>query len=176
MSSLVLLSTYIQTARLILEPINREYAEDIFRFFTPEITQYMMPAPPECIDDTHAFIDMSIVQMQQGNALQLQILEKDTREFIGCCGIHDIHLPHPALGICIKKPAHGNGYGKEAVQGMIEWAKASIDYEYLRYPVDKRNIPSKRIPEQLGGIIGRELKKINQAGNELDEIEYWIYP
>jgi hypothetical protein len=59
---------------------------------------------------------------------------------------------------------------------MIEWAKASIEYEYLRYPVDKRNIPSKRIPEQLGGIIGRELKKINQSGNELDEVEYQIYP
>jgi RimJ/RimL family protein N-acetyltransferase len=119
---------------------------------------------------------MSIVHMQQGNALQLQILYKDTREFIGCCGIHDIHSPHPALGIWIKKPTHGNGYGKEAVQGMIEWAKASIDYEYLRYPVDKRNFPSRRIPEQLGGIIGRELTKINQSGNELDEIEYWIYP
>lgn len=170
-----LLSTHIHTARLILEPINHEYAEEIFRFFTSEVTQYMMPAPPTGIDDTLAFIEMSIIQMQQGIALQLQILHKDTREFIGCCGIHEIHTAHPVLGIWIKKPAHGNGYGKEAVQGMIEWLRTSLDFEYLCYPVDKRNIPSRKIPEQLGGIIGRELKKVNQSGYELDEVEYWIH-
>ena len=44
------------------------------------------------------------------------------------------------------------------------------------YPVDKKNISSRKIPESLGGIIETEYKTTNMAGKILDEVEYRIYP
>ena len=58
---------------------------------------------------------------------------------------------------------------------LITWARNSLDFNYLVYPVDKRNIASKRIAELNGGKIKAEYKKVNLVGFELDEVEYWIY-
>jgi [ribosomal protein S5]-alanine N-acetyltransferase len=107
--------------------------------------------------------------------LVLAILEEEKSEFLGLAGLHNIKSKTPEIGIWIKKSAHGNKYGLEAITAFIHWAKTNIDYTHLRYPVDKRNIASRRIPEMNGGIIMKEYKKINQRGFELDEVEYWIY-
>ncbi len=81
----------------------------------------------------------------------------------------------PELGIWLKKEAHHNGYGLEAIDAIVNWAKTHLQYKALKYPVDKRNAASKRIPEKLNGVPAKEYKKINLSGNVLDEIEYWIY-
>jgi hypothetical protein len=44
------------------------------------------------------------------------------------------------------------------------------------YPVDKRNIASRKIPVGNNGKIVKEEKSKGIAGNELDEYEYRIYP
>jgi RimJ/RimL family protein N-acetyltransferase len=117
----------------------------------------------------------SFNSLEKGNDLQMVILKKQLNEFIGCAGVHQIGAKDPELGIWIKKSAHGNKYGLETITALIAWARKNIDFNYLRYPVDKRNRASRRIPEQNGGIIKREFKGINQKGFELDEVEYWIY-
>lgn len=58
---------------------------------------------------------------------------------------------------------------------FYDWACENISFDYIKYPVDKRNIPSRKIPESLGGVIAREYKSINQSGFDLDEVEYYIY-
>ncbi|HMA63891.1 MAG: GNAT family N-acetyltransferase [Fibrobacterota bacterium] len=170
-----LTSVRIKTDRLILLPIDYLHAEEIFTNFDTGITQYMFPKPAENIGGTNAFIKTALEELANGTTLQLQILVDNTNEFIGCAGLHRIDSQNPELGIWIKKTSHGNGYGIEAITGMIIWARENLEFDYLAYPVDKRNYPSRRIPEKNGGILGREFKKINQAGFELDMIEYWIY-
>ena len=51
-----------------------------------------------------------------------------------------------------------------------------MKFNYLIYPVDKRNIASIRLPEKNNGKIMKKEKSFGEAGNELDEYEYWIYP
>ncbi len=60
--------------------------------------------------------------------------------------------------------------------GLKKWIDENIEYEYIKYPIDKKNFPSRRIVEALGGGIRDEYKKKNLSGNILDEVEYWIYP
>jgi len=76
----------------------------------------------------------------------------------------------------IKKSAHGNKYGREAVRGLKEWIDDHMKYRYISYPVDRKNIPSRKIPESLGGIVEAEYEKESQSGNILDVVEYRIYP
>lgn len=164
----------INTNRLSLIPITRDHAPEIFCEFTKEITTFMYPKPADKIKETYQFIDGAIVKNNTGEQLQMVILNKETKEFLGCAGLHDIKTRTPELGIWLKKSAHGFGYGQETIAGLESWAQKNLDFDYLKYPVDKRNIPSRKIPESLGGVIAAEFKQKNLFGDELDEVEYRI--
>jgi len=165
----------VLSAHLRQIPIIEDYAEEIFRSFTEEITPYMYPKAAEKIEDTLAFIRPSMKQNTAGTNLQMVILDKETGEFLGCCGLHNIHTEAPELGIWIKKSAHGHGYGLEAVTAMIGWAREQLKYDHLIYPVDRRNFASRRIPLANGGILKKEYQEVNQSGTTLEIEEYWIY-
>lgn len=167
--------TTITTKRLKLVPISEAFAEEIFREFTPEITRYMFPAAPKHINDTLDFIHSAQAKLKSGKELNLVILNNTTNEYLGGCGIRALQTPTPEVGIWIKKSAHGNKYGREAVKGLKEWLDDRFQYDYIRYAVDRNNISSRKIAESLGGIVAKEYKKKSLAGIELDEVEYWIY-
>ena len=165
----------IFTNRLLLLPISQKYKEEIFREFTKEITTYMFPRPPQDLVETEEFINDSLGEIQTGNHLVLVILKKDSQEFLGCTGIHDLQSKHPELGIWLKKPAQGKGYGLETITALKRWADENLDYQYLIYDVDQANLPSRRIPEKLGGEITRHYAKTNLSGRALYILEYKIF-
>jgi len=169
------LKTIIETDRLLLVPISLDFDKDIFREFTKEITVYMFPKTPDKIEETREFIKSSLEKMKKNEELQAVILGKETHEFLGCAGLHLINTSTPEFGIWVKKSAHGNNYGKEAIFGLKKWADENLHYEYILYPVDKDNIPSRRIPESLGGIVTSQFDKKNLSGKILHEVEYRIY-
>lgn len=165
----------IESPNLIIKAISLDYAPDIFKEFTPEITVYMSPKSPDKIEETIAFINTATQENETGVSFQAVIVDKNTGEFIGCTGLHHIDTPYPEFGVWIKKSAHGHGYGKEAVLAMKTWADQNLTYEYLLYPVDKANIASSRIPESMGGKVVKEYTKTGLGGNILNIVEYRIY-
>lgn len=167
------LTVEITTSRLLLVPIAIKYKDEIFLEFTEEITTYMYPNPAQTIAETEAFIQNSIQQLQDGTNLQVVILDKETHEFLGCAGLHNLGKA-PRLGIWLKKAAHGNKYGLEAITALKNWADQNLDYEYISYPVDKNNIPSRKIPEALGGKVIKEYEKVTPSGKILYALEYQI--
>ena len=169
-------SVTIETQNLLLRSITPDHTEEIFREFTPEITTYMFPKSPEKIEETAAFVESAMKGNEEGRDLQIVILKKSTGEYLGKGGVHHIDTKTPELGIWIKKSAHGNGYGKEAVTALKEWTDEHLEYEYLLYPVDEANHASRRIPESLGGKVFREYDKENMGGRMLHLLEYRIYP
>ena len=165
----------IKTSRLKLLPTSPEFAEDMFKEFTAEVTRYMGPSPSKSIDETLKFIEDSLECMRQGDHLQFVILNRESGEFLGCCGLHGQGKPQtPELGIWIKACAHGNGYGKEAIFGLKRWADENLKYEYLIYPVDRRNQASIRIPEALGGEVFKQDTTERADSSNLDLVVYKI--
>jgi len=135
----------------------------------------MYPKPADKIDETLEFINNSINNMKTNSELILAITKKYNSEFLGCCGLHIKETPDtPELGIWLKKSAHGNKYGQEAIKTLIDWCKENIEFDYLIYPVDKKNIPSRKIPESLGGTIFREEIVKTMNNTYLDEVIYKI--
>lgn len=169
-----LLSVEITTNRLRLKPISVVYKKEIFSEFTEDITKYMCPQSPQYISETEAFIESAILDLEKGSELILVILKKDSQEFLGCAGLHGMLGKTPEFGIWLKKIAHGHKYGLEAIIGIKNWAEKNLDYDCFLYPVDRANLPSRKIPEALGGKVIREYehKKIN--GNILYLVEYRI--
>jgi RimJ/RimL family protein N-acetyltransferase len=94
---------------------------------------------------------------------------------LGICGIHRIHTAKPELGIWLKQQAQGNNFGKEAICLLKNWADRNLNYEYCLYSVDQKNIPSRKIPESLGGQVFHEYQLTNQSGTILNLLQYRIY-
>ncbi len=170
-----LMNVEIATKRLLLKPISLKYKKDIFKEFTDEVTVFMEPRSAKDISETEEFIRTSVKGLKEGSNLQLVVLENKSGEFLGCTGLHHIDRKDPELGIWIKRSAHGNKYGKEAITAIVKWAEKNLDYDYILYPVDKENIASKKIPESLGGQIAKEYDKKNMNGEILHAVEYRIY-
>jgi len=165
----------IETKNLCLKGIVLDYKGDIFKEFTAEICTHMFPKPADKIEETIEFIRKSIKENKKGSNFQIVILDKESKYFLGCGGLHHINRRIPELGIWIKKSAHSHGYGKEAIIALKEWADKNLDYKYIIYPVVEENYPSRRIPEFLGGKIVREYDEINMSGKNQHLLEYRIY-
>lgn len=161
----------IETERLLLVPITMHYAEDLFQEFTSEITRYMSPQPTKDISGTKQFIQSSIEKMDAWKNYQAVILDKKTKEFLGCVGLHNIDEAILELWIRVKKSAHGKKIGREAVTGLETRAQKNLNFEYLFYPVDKDNIPSRKIAESLWWIVQKDIN-----GNEIVQTEATIDP
>ena len=165
----------IETKRLKMIPINESHTRDVYTNFTKSITSLMYPQPTGHIEEAEKFVLSSIEGLKEGTNLQLVILLKDTEEFLGCLGLHHVGTKDPELGVWVKKSAHSNGYGLEGIRGVVKWAKENIKFEHLKYPVDKNNKSSRRIPIALGGKFMKSYKLLNMnKTKELDIVEYWI--
>lgn len=174
-TELDLLSVRIEAARVVLLPVSREVAGDILQEFTAAVTRYMVPKPVEHMDEVHAFIDVSRERMAAGDELVARIHHRATGEFLGICGLHNrTRGETPELGIWLKVGAHGSGFGREAIHTLAAWAKAHLEFAYLIYPVDKHNVPSRRIAESLGGVVMRKTRRESMSGYMLDELVYRI--
>jgi RimJ/RimL family protein N-acetyltransferase len=166
----------ITAERVRLLPISEEYAGEVFKNFTPEVTTYMVPQPAISLEDTLIFISNARQGMEWGENLQFVIVLKESDEFLGCCGLHGHGCPTtPELGIWLKQAAHGSHYGREAITAVKQWADKYLRYSYLTYPVDRDNIPSRKIPESLGGEIYEESLCPTRDGRFLDIVIYRIY-
>jgi glycyl-tRNA synthetase len=166
----------IEGERVILKVISLDYLDDIFANFTNEITTYMFPQSSGKIEDTQKFIEEARQKTLTSDDLQLVILDKKTNEFIGFCGLHSPSSKSPEFGIWIAKNKHGNGYGREAIANLKNWADENLQAECYIYPVDKNNVPSQKIPESLGGNMIHNYKKKNQTGEKVLDLQVYRIP
>jgi lysophospholipase L1-like esterase/RimJ/RimL family protein N-acetyltransferase len=166
----------LETERLILKPIQLSDAEAIFHFFTKEVTTYMLPAPAKKIEDTESFINSAIKAREAHEEIVWVARLKYDDTFVGCMGLHKMNTDTPELGLWIQEGLFGKKLGLEGIKGIVKYAREHVPHHYLIYPVDRRNISSRNIPETLGGIVKKHYPKESASGSVLDIIEYWIYP
>jgi len=165
----------INTERLILKPISEEFISEVNQYFTTEITVYMPYDPDGNKQDTINFIQSSIDNLKNQTEIVFVILNNSNKEFIGCCGIHNINSESVKIGLWIKKDSQSKGFGKETVTNLLHFIEANFNIDYIIYPVDEENIRSRKIPEGLGfEEFNRYLKPKNDVKN-LNIIEYRKY-
>lgn len=157
-----------------LRPITIEDKDDIFKEFTKEIVTYMYPPVPKSIDETIDFIESSIATMEAGLNIQLCITDSNTGEFLGCVGLHRIDMEIPEFGIWLKKSAQGRGIGRKSTQILYDFACQNLEHKIYKYPVDKRNTSSRKIPQSLGGFEYSYEMHERPEGEPLDIVVYHI--
>jgi len=167
--------TELLTERLLLRPTSVKYSKEVFDHFTDEVTVLMLPSTPKEESETIEYLKSAEEKNKNGENYEILIFLKDTDEFIGGGGINHIDTETPELGIWVKKQAHGKHYGREAITALKEWADQNLQYQYLKYPVEISNVPSRKIPESLGGKVVKEYDVQNQNGLTQHLVEYQIF-
>ena len=157
-----------------MRPVHPDFAPAIFAEFTPEICRHMFPQPPRRIGDTLDYIAGARAAMGAGEELAVSLFHRSSGDFLGGAGMHRLKSDAPEVGIWIKLSAHGQGYGLEAVAGLVRWTFATAAPRHVIYPVMVENWRSRRIPERLGGTLTRRFQKANAAGVMRDLAEYAI--
>jgi [ribosomal protein S5]-alanine N-acetyltransferase len=168
-------SVEIFTARLRLTPVVEDDAEDIFREFTPAIATYMIPSPPDSILGTHAFVEQTKGRRVGDRELIVTLRTREEARFVGVVGLHALAVPKRAeIGLWLAADTHRKGLGFEGCSALLAWAEECFDLDVVEYPVDRRNIASRKLAEKLGGRITDERRQATQSGAVLDEVVYAI--
>jgi len=169
--------TRIETERLLIRPTGLVDLDSIFGEFTDQITIYMFPRPARSIDETAKFIADSIEGQINGTNYQVtMVIRDDPTSFVGSSGIHHPDSRTPELGLWVAGRYQGKGFGTETITALCEWAAEEVHCDYLKYPVDRANTASRKIPEGLGGDVEDEYDLITPDGRTLNILEYRIYP
>ncbi|WP_269526627.1 GNAT family N-acetyltransferase [Coraliomargarita parva] len=161
--------------RIVLAAVELADAPLIFESFTPEVTRYLVPVAPSKLAETESFLIHAQEVMSTGTDYICTVKDRKSGEFLGCSGIHGKaeHAP-PELGIWLKTAVHGRGYGQETIRLLCDWLFAATGSREVLYPVDRANLPSRHIPEKLGGVLVDERTDYKQNGEPMDVVVYRI--
>ena len=172
--TLALLTVRIESERVLLVPIHAGFTPPMFETFNARITRYMHPKPSDTVEEMERFVSESMAGLAAGTNLQMVILSRPDEAFLGCIGLHELDRPDPEMGLWLTEQAQGRGLGREAARALIAWARAQGRFACIRYPVDRRNLASRKIPEHHGGVIVQTFSDVSQSGFVLDLVEYRI--
>lgn len=164
----------LETERLILTSTDERFTQNIYDNFNARVTRYMMPKPAENIGETQSFVESAKRHNREGTDIYVTFLKKDDNSFIGQGGLHNVGSDVPELGVWIAEYAFGHHYGREAMTALALYAVKTLGKKGLVYPVDKDNVPSRKIPESLGGVVVREYQQENNSGVMLNTVEYYV--
>ncbi|SHL50683.1 GNAT family N-acetyltransferase [Myroides odoratimimus] len=128
------------------------YLEDFLTNLTPEITKFLSFDANGNQPLLKEYIRRSRIEIANGTALVLVLLDKDTNEFIGSCGLSDINKESVEIGLWIKTSKQSKGYGTEVTKKLIEITKSEINTSSILYAVEKGNEASVNIPNKFGFI------------------------
>ena len=163
-----------QTDRLKLVRVVPEHADDVLRCFDSEVTALMEPAPLRDRAEALAVIARFEEGRRRGRDLVFAVTLRESGEFLGIAGLHGLDSPLPELGLWIKTAAHGRHFGREAASCLIGLAR-ELGLTALRYPVDRRNAASRKIPLAFGGRKTGEAPLVTPDGRRL-ELEFFEIP
>jgi len=170
----MLKDTIIYTERLKERPITMEDFNTVYEKYDKDAEFYMDLFPAKNKEKAIDFIKQCIKELEEETDLNLIISDKITDEFIGYLGIYYIGKENPELGIWINKDSQHKGYGIEAVESGIKWLRENCEFSYIKYPVDKKNTYSRKLPEHFDGKVRKEYTVKSCTGRILDIVEYWI--
>ena len=140
----------IETPRLIIRTVTMADVEDVARSWK----LYDGPI-------SHAEAEHQIARMQSNHQqnrsgqlfhLCLAIIDKETQDFIGWCGLdhRDPATPYPVLFYLLKTDRWGQGLATEAARALLDYAFIELGQPRIDGRTALENIASKRVMEKIG--------------------------
>lgn len=99
--------------------------------------------------------------------LLLHLYLKGTNTLVGSSGLHRIHweVPKFEIGYWVRQRFEGQGYIREAVAGITQFAFETLGARRVEIRMDDRNVRSRRVAERLGftleGVLRHDLRAVD---------------
>ena len=158
----------LETQRLILREYVPEDFEALFAILSDPETMQHYPKPYDAAG-TRRWIDWNLRNYQEYGFGLWAIEEKQTRKFIGDCGITMQKIDGqllPEIGYHIHKAFWRQGFGKEAAKAVRDWAFTHTQYSCLYSYMKYTNIGSYSTAASVG------MEKIKEYPDPEDELLY----
>jgi RimJ/RimL family protein N-acetyltransferase len=116
----------LHTARLILRPLAKSDAEDLFGAMSDaEVMKFWDALPDAALPETIAPVELFLADVLSGNAKYWTIRHRSDEGFVGICDLSEIHRGNSAeIGLLLARKQWGLGFGGEVVRGLLEFAKS----------------------------------------------------
>ena len=97
------------------------------------------------------FVTISRAEWSSGGMYSFAVLNAQTNEFLGGCGLSHIHPVYHFcnLGYWIRSPQHGHGYAGRAARLIARFAFEKLNLIRAEIVIAKDNLASKRVAEKI---------------------------
>ena len=143
-------SVFIETTRLILRTVTMDDVEDV-------ASSWKLAEGPISRKEAEDKVIWMLGNHKQNVPgrlvhLCLAIIDKDTLEFIGWCGLDhlDQTRKNPVLFYLLKASYWGKGLATEAARAILGYAFGELDLARIDSGAAFENIASKRVMEKIG--------------------------
>src|SRR5688572_23694233 len=111
----------LETERLLLRPLTRDDAADIFAYAAdPEVARTTTWLPHTTLDDAHEFIAWALHRYDMGTAEPFGIVLRESGRVIGTCGLSPTWAHQRGeIGYALARAYWGQGLTTEAVRAVI---------------------------------------------------------
>ncbi|HSP47739.1 MAG TPA: GNAT family N-acetyltransferase [Clostridiaceae bacterium] len=160
----------IHTERLILIPVTSKVAYDLALGSNRELEEMGLQTngrwPRQDTLDILPFVTQAFQENPESTGFEFwMVVLKESMTIIGDIGFHGIPDDQGIIeiGYGLIEEAQRKGYGYEALQAMMDWAKSHEDVTAIRADCLVTNVPSIRVLEKSG------MKRIHRDRNTI----YW---
>ncbi|BAO55183.1 GNAT family N-acetyltransferase [Nonlabens marinus] len=146
----------LETERLLLRPYSIQNAAALYQLNNDtEVMKYTGDVGYASIADAEKYIKDYLLnplgQLLKYNMGRLAVLDKDTGEFLGFCGIKTHETSQITdIGYRFMREHWGKGYATEASEKVLEFGFEHHQKEQIIAHVHEHNYGSQRVAEKLG--------------------------
>lgn len=141
-----------QTKRLILRHLKIDDTQLLHEILSDKETMIFYPATYS-IDAVKKWVNKSIKSYKENNFGLWAVTLKDTKEFIGQCGISLQNINGkivPEIGYHINKKFWNKSYATEAADACLGYGFKKLNLKEIFIHTYIKNIPSQRVAEKIG--------------------------
>lgn len=166
----------IETDRLLLRRMRLDDAEAMFDYASdPDVTRYVIWDTHRSIEDSRAFLKLTVESYAGGNEAGWGIVYKGDLRFVGTCAIVNWSRQdaRAELGYVLSKRYWGRGLMTEAVGAMIRFGFGKMGLNRLEARCLAENVASARVMEKAGMTCEGTLRQREHIKGEYRDMKYY---
>ena len=163
----------IETDRLILREINRDDAEDIFKYLSDQnVMKYYGLEPFKSIDEAMEEIGWYQSTFDEGSGVRWGITLKGHGKVIGSCGLLNKVPQHyrSEIGFELSKDHWGKGIANEALAAVIHYGFEQLNLQRIQALIEPPNLSSQKLVEKNGFIKEGLLRNYEYTCGKFDDL------
>jgi ribosomal-protein-alanine N-acetyltransferase len=168
-----LIKELLLTERLSLRKMKETDSPQLFKIWSnPEVTRYMNIENFSNEDQAKEIIRYLSELASQNKAIRYTIILKNTNQIIGTCGFNmiDFENAKAEIGYDIDSTYWGNGYGREAVSCLLDYAFEHLKFMRVEAKVEPENVHSINLLEKAGFTLEGTLRNSEKSKGEFIDL------